>query len=166
YGTLHNGVGSQVADVFYTRDGSYMRLSKVNSLEVVEFGDGTKNEFTQINRTVSPWISSTTSKDWVLTGIADQFGNRVNIAYTRTTDFAEIWTITDGARTTSVFFKTSLTPSQSPGPSPSNVVLDHIDTHMAGGALATYTFTTQRLDVPLPVTDTTNRQLPILVTVL
>jgi YD repeat-containing protein len=166
YSTLHNGVGTVVADVYYTHDGSYVRLSKVAAQEVVELGDGTKNEFTQIDRTTNPWSPSTTSKDWVLTGIADQFGNRVNIAYTRTMSFAEIWTITDGARTTSVYFKTSATPSQSPPPSPANVVLDHIDTQMTGGALATYGFTTQVLDVPLPNTDTSNRQNRISITVL
>lgn len=166
YSTLHNGVGTAVADVYYTHDGSYMRLSKVGDQRIVEFPDGTKNEFTQINRTTSPWSSSTTSQDWVLTGIADQFGNRVDIVYTTTVAYAEIWTITDSARTTSVYFKTSGTPSQSPSPSPANVVLDHIDTQMTGGALATYGFTTQTLPVPLPNTDTSNRTDTILVTVL
>ncbi len=166
YSTLHNGAGTVVTDVYYTHDGSYMRLSKVGAQEVVEFSDGTKNEFTQINRTTSPWSPSTTSKDWVLTGIADQFGNRVDIAYTMTTSFAEIWTITDTARTTSVYFKISATPSQSPTPSPANVVLDHIDTRMVNGTLATYSFATQVLDVPLPNTDTSNRANRISVTVL
>ena len=168
YETLHHGAGVSTPDIFYTRDGSYMRLSKAGQMRVVELGDGTKNEFTQMTRTGGVWPTSTTGHDWLLTAIADQFGNRVTIGYSTVAPYAEIWTITDGARTTRVYFNTSGTPSesQSTPPSPSDVVLDHIDTKMVGGALATYGFATQGFSVPLPMSDTTNRPGLTTVTVL
>jgi YD repeat-containing protein len=168
YGTLHNGVGVFVPETYYARDGSYMRLSKAGQIQVVELSDGTKNEFTRMTRHAGTWSASSVSHDWLLTGIVDQFGNRVTITYSTVAPYAEIWTITDGARTTSVYFKASATPSTSVStpPSPSDVVLDHIDTQMVGGVTATYGFTTQVWDVPLPQGDTGCRQDPISVTVL
>jgi hypothetical protein len=166
YETLHNAGEVIVPDTFYTRDGSYMRLSKAGQIRVVELGDGTKNEFTRMTRTTGDWPTSTSGTNWLLTGISDQFGNRVTISYSTVAPYAEIWTIADGARTTSVYFYPSPTPSHSQSPSPSDVVLDHIDTQMVNGSLATYTFARDTLDVPLPLSDTTNRGTTLTVTVL
>jgi hypothetical protein len=166
YETLHNAGEVIVPDTFYTRDGSYMRLSKAGQIRVVELGDGTKNEFTRMTRTTGDWPTSTSGTNWLLTGISDQFGNRVTISYSTVAPHAEIWTIADGARTTSVYFYPSPTPSHSQSPSPSDVVLDHIDTQMVNGSLATYTFARDTLDVPLPLSDTTNRGTTLTVTVL
>lgn len=71
-----------VADVFYTRDNSYLRLRKSGTHYLVEFPDGIVQEF-------EPWADGVMTR-WRLKETRDPHGNYYRVAYA-----ANQWTITD-----------------------------------------------------------------------
>jgi YD repeat-containing protein len=156
YGALDSGVTPSTASTQYTRDGSYIRLSTGPSgTKRVELPDGMIYTFSQLARAATgSWTASTTSHEWFLTSIADAFGNTVSIGYSSTSTYKEIWTITDVARTTNVYFKNGLT-------SDFNATLDHVDLQAIGGATLTYSFATQTMNMPPGNGDSTGRTLSV-----
>jgi len=152
YDALASGLLPGTASTQYTRDGSYIRLSTVNTYtKLIELPDGTVYRFNQRLRTAAgSWPLSTTSHEWFLDAIIDSFGNIVTIAYSSDATYKEIWTINDVARTTTVYFKSGLT-------SDFTVTLDHIDLEAIGGTALSYAFATQTMDVPPGSGDTTGR---------
>jgi RHS repeat-associated protein len=101
--------------------------------------NGTLNTFTELSKASSgSWsTASTTTNEWRITSIADRFGSSANIAYSSSATYSEIWTITDGPRTTSAYFRSDAALA-SPS-STYDVTLDHIDVPAFGGGTATYT---------------------------
>ncbi len=129
YGTLH--VGETVtSNVFYTRDGSYLRL-KTSSFESgsglplvaeVEFPDGRIHRFTRAVGTAP----------FRLAAIKDRFANQVSVTYpTPVAPVTEKWQISDGYRTHTVELKTR---------SNGTVVVDNVKLAAFGATTATYTF--------------------------
>jgi YD repeat-containing protein len=106
-GGLHQFVGSGVdgsAGPYFTSDGSYLRLV-VNTFDrTVEFPDGTQQVFQDLDSSVNPWAAQGSHGRWRLRTIKDRFGNAVNIDYSSTLDYREIWTINDGMRMQTVYF--------------------------------------------------------------
>jgi YD repeat-containing protein len=149
YETLHSNGSTATHWPLYTRDSSYIRLTSVDSLtKKVEFPDGTVQTFSQLRR--DTWQADAASTKWFLTNIADLLGNSVTIGYSASGQYPEIWTISDGARTTSVFFKGGLTTDFIS-------TLDRVDMQSSGGATLSYSFVTQTVDVQTPSGDTTGR---------
>jgi YD repeat-containing protein len=135
----------------FTRDSSYIRLTAIDGMtKHVEFPDGTVHTFRQLLR--GTWQPSATSHEWFLTSISDASGNTVSISYFSSGIFSEIWTITDGARTTSVYFRNGVTPDFTS-------TLDHVDLPAAGGGTLSYSFAIYPLDVIPPSGDTSGRAL-------
>ncbi|MFY9824607.1 MAG: RHS repeat-associated core domain-containing protein [Thermoanaerobaculia bacterium] len=123
YPTLHAGDPadapvSEVTDVEYTRDGSYLRLRiKTDGTKVVDFPDGSMRTFD---------AATGMPKE-----IRDAFGNWLHIAYP-TQPYR--WVLTDSqGRTHTLYFRNDL-PQYAQ-------VLDHIDLAAFGGGTATYRFT-------------------------
>jgi YD repeat-containing protein len=132
-GALHDFVCSglspscpDTSPYFYTTDGSYLRLVIHASDRTVEFPDGTSQVFQEMNKSTNPWTPQTGAGFWRLTQIQDRFGNAVNITYSTTSDYPEIWSINDGVRTQTVYFVP--TPADSAGdPDTSyDMMLDHV----------------------------------------
>lgn len=116
YDRLHIGESS-VFGVYYTRDGSYLRLRRLGSaLDFeVEFPDGTVRKFHR---------SSTTSP-FKLTQIRDRFGNDVTVSQT-----TSLWTLSDGHRTQKVYFT----------PVGGQWVVDKVELSAFGGGTAEWDF--------------------------
>ena len=115
--TLHSGETS-VANVWYSRDGSYLRLRRVTDLAYeVDFPDGTVKRFTR----------ATTGATFHLAQIRDPFGNAVNITTTATR-----WTIADPHRIHYVNFEYR--------PATNTDVVTSVDLATFGGARAVYNF--------------------------
>jgi hypothetical protein len=136
YGTLHDGAGSINPEpvVSYTRDGTYIRMTKGTSNRTIEFPDDTYQVFKEMDTSVSPWMPANTPTGvWRLTEIHDRFGNVINLGYSTTTDNPEIWTITDGTRTQKVYFVSPVSPHS---PSPYDLVLDRVVLSVVGGTTA------------------------------
>ncbi|MDP9119862.1 MAG: hypothetical protein M3O15_00570, partial [Acidobacteriota bacterium] len=122
YSTLHEGDPDDPGDspgnqhVLYTRDGTYLRLTKAaDGTKTLEFPDGTLHHF---------------NGDGTLAQISDRFSNQVNIAYGPSS-----WTITDSstgaARTTyQVFFRHDLPVN--------GQTVDRVVVTTFGGGSATY----------------------------
>jgi YD repeat-containing protein len=146
---------SPSALTLYSRDSSYMRLTSIagdSTTKKVEFPDGTVHTFRQLQRADNTtWQTSTTSKEWFLTSMSDASGNTVSVAYSSAMPiYKEIWTITDGARTATAYFRSGLTADFT-------CTLEHIDMQAIGGAPISYSFYIQSLDVPTPSGDTSGR---------
>jgi YD repeat-containing protein len=149
YDTLTSDASTPTVSPQFTRDSSYIRLTSIDgTTKHVEFPDGTVHTFRQLLR--GSWQTSATSHEWFLTSISDASGNTVSIAYSSAGFFSEIWTISDGARSTSVYFRIGLT-------SDFTSTLDHVDLPAAGGGTLSYSFAIQNLDVTPPSGDTSGR---------
>ncbi|MEO8218336.1 MAG: NBR1-Ig-like domain-containing protein [Acidobacteriota bacterium] len=77
YGSMVGNESQNPADPLYTRDGTYLRLSKKTGFRDLEFPDGTIHTFSEA--------------DGKLTKIADRFNNALNVAYPDSTH----WQLTD-----------------------------------------------------------------------
>jgi len=118
YTTLHWAETSS-AGVWYSRDGSYLRLRKVDASDLiyeVDFPDGSIRRFTR----------PSTSTPFKLAHIRDPFGNTVSVTHT-----ANRWTISDGHRTHHVNFATR---------SNGTVAVSTVDLAAFAGTRAVYTF--------------------------
>jgi RHS repeat-associated protein len=121
YATLHSGDPDDPGDtptnqnVMYTRDGTYLRLSKESTgTWLMEFPDGSLNRFTSAG---------------MLMQIIDRFNNQVSIDYST----ANQWNITDTqGRHHTIYFRTDLLPYTQ--------TVDHVVLAAFGGATATYQF--------------------------
>jgi RHS repeat-associated protein len=145
YPTLHEGETGVVA-AQYTRDGTYLRYRPGSS--EIDFPDGTIHRF---------------RADGFPDQIRDRFGNQITITYgTETTSGKAYWTIFDGHRTQTVWFRTVQTgyPQQ----------VDRIELAAFGGATAKWSFLYNSDDsVPYTVTGCrntdpayTNKPVPLL----
>ncbi|MCP3997863.1 MAG: hypothetical protein GY722_22810, partial [bacterium] len=89
YNQLHRGEDDGDANVWYTRDNSYLRLKKVSSsLYRMEFQSGEVHEFGHLLVEPGGW------RKWFLTRIEDRHGNWMSIDY-GLRQSSWIWTITD-----------------------------------------------------------------------
>jgi RHS repeat-associated protein len=82
YPTLHEGE-TPVANTFYSRDGSYLRMTISNGVYEIEFPNG-------VIHTFGPSSNGMGESEIRVTRMRDQFNNEVNITYTATQ-----WTIRD-----------------------------------------------------------------------
>ncbi|MEK6372844.1 MAG: hypothetical protein AABO58_09120, partial [Acidobacteriota bacterium] len=135
---LHDAQASTDPDRSYTRDGSYLRMTEGLNDRTVEFPDGTKQVFKQLNRVANGlWPPGT--EVWRLTAISDRFGNSVTIDYSSALAappnpaYPEIWTLSDGLRSQKVYFIAAV--------SPYSILLDHIDLSAFNTATATWRMT-------------------------
>ncbi len=88
YHLMHKG-GPRATNVWYTTDGSYLRMKVINGKREIEFPDGTVHRFA--------------GAGWKLDQIRDRFGNYLNV-----TDSGTYWTLADKTgRTHRVNFRTS-----------------------------------------------------------
>jgi RHS repeat-associated protein len=142
---LHPALHDEATDGVhqYTRDGSYARFTPVSThVSTVELADGTTQTFTELQPQAGIWATATTTTHkWRLTSIADRFGNSVTIGYSQSVTganpyYTEIWTITDGPRTTTAFFRKD--SDLAPGTSTFDAMLDHVVVPAFGGTTATY----------------------------
>jgi RHS repeat-associated protein len=124
YATLHEGE-TAVANVCYTRDASYLRLTGVGACNTntttlaaeIEFPDGTIHRFTR----------TSSALPFQLAQIRDRFNNQLNLSYA----VANQWQISDGHRTHRVIFATQ----------PSGMtVIDRVELAAFNGATAVYDF--------------------------
>jgi RHS repeat-associated protein len=91
YGSLHIGETS-TASVFYTRDGSYLRLRQVTTLHYeLDFPDGTIKKF----------IRTSTSSPFRMAEIRDPFGNKLTVTLGQNQ-----WILSDGHRSHTINFAT------------------------------------------------------------
>jgi YD repeat-containing protein len=135
YPTLH---GSGACDNlhWYTRDGTYIRMTVVDSAtRYIEFSDGTYQMFQELVPATGLWAVATTpgAGVWKLTAISDRFGNSATIDYRTDSTYPERWTVHDGSREHNVYFVAAS--------SPYSIMLDHVDLAAPGGGVATYSFT-------------------------
>jgi hypothetical protein len=133
YITLHHDVSEPENDeVFYTRDGNYLRLKQLSeSTCVVEFPDGRVHTF-EFN-----------GDEWRLIKLSDRFTNHLSISYAT----PNAWTLTDShGRTQQIFFRND--PS---GFYPS--LIDRVVLSAFGGTTATYTFAYTMAALSRPGTD-------------
>jgi|HubBroStandDraft_3_1064219.scaffolds.fasta_scaffold01115_3 RHS repeat-associated protein len=115
YATLHPGEAA-TPNVNYTRDGSYLRLSKEQQLGtwLMEYPDGTLNRFDASGR---------------LMQIIDRFNNQVSFDYSTPNE----WIISDTqGRTHTVYFRTDLLPYTQ--------TVDRVVLAAFNGSAATYQF--------------------------
>jgi len=135
-------VSSSNSNTYFTKDGSFLRLTVVNSYtQNVEFPDGTRHTFSKYAPQSGTWqISDTSSSVWRLTQMSDHFGNHVDFTYETSGGYPEVVTIHDGDRQHQLFFTTGAYFSR---------VLDHVDLAAFGGhgALSTYRFEHQDVNV-------------------
>ncbi|PYK69339.1 MAG: hypothetical protein DME45_02635, partial [Verrucomicrobia bacterium] len=120
YDQLHVDVAEPAGDnVLYTRDGTYIRLSRVSStVWQVQTPDGLIRTFTLNNG------------EWVLTKVGDRFSSYVQLDYS----VNNVWTLTDNlGRQQKIYFKADPT-----GIYPR--LVDHVTLTAFGSATATYTF--------------------------
>ena len=137
YNVLHTGdaedaLPAGVADVEYTRDGSYLRLKVYSAgYSEVEFPDGSVRRFD--------------ASTGMPTSIRDPFGNSLSISYAT----ANQWVLTDSqGRVQRIYFRTDLSPYAQ--------TVDHIDLTSFTGT-ATYQFNyaaAQTIGYPCPHNDT------------
>jgi YD repeat-containing protein len=138
---LH-GSGSDDAVHRYTRDSSYIRMTAVSAhVRKIELPGGMVHTFTELAKSSSgSWSTAVaTTNEWRLTSIGDRFDNSVSVGYSSSATYSEIWTITDGPRTTSVYFRRDA--ALAPPSTTYDVTLDHIDVPAFGGGTAAYTCT-------------------------
>jgi len=116
---LHDGafVCASQNPTCYTRDGSYLRMTTSGSERTIEFPDGTKHLFREMQKSTSgAWTDTPETGIWRLRAISDSFANTVTINYDGTPANPEIWTIIDGPRTQKVFFNAGQTPQGAQSP--------------------------------------------------
>ncbi len=92
FNMLHADDDTPTGGVFYTRDGTYLRLKAVGSSGFtyeVEFPDGTIHRFQRGSLTLP----------FKLIWIRDRFGNQITVSQSTT-----LWTLSDGYRTQQVQF--------------------------------------------------------------
>ncbi|MGB5175315.1 MAG: RHS repeat-associated core domain-containing protein, partial [Thermoanaerobaculia bacterium] len=130
YQNLHRGEEDGDVNVRYTRDGSYLRMTKIsNNKRLIEFPNGTIHTF----RTAG------CSDCWVLKKIEDRLGNYLEIAYN--TD-KTLWTLSDQyGRTHYVHLEKKCCWI---GPHDGNQVTQ-IDLESVGGSRAVYTLEYQEV---------------------
>jgi hypothetical protein len=146
YSTIHQNQNEPVTGALYTRDNTYLRLSTLGSHKLVEFPDGTIQDFQPL--TVAGYTR------WQLVQIRDWFGNHVDINYAD----PSAWVITDqyGRRTTVHFGPPPPPPPNDPQITQANYqsVIDYVDvpafnnsSSVAPGVTARYVFSydTQRV---------------------
>lgn len=122
YDRLHGG--TPTANVFYSRDGTYIRMT-LGSSAVVELPDGTKHTYDNYGAT---------AYDWQLTKIEDRFGNNLHVFYEESDlpEYGTMWRITDSiGRTHRVYFEEFPT-------SPLTSAVARIDLAAFNGATASY----------------------------
>ena len=85
YSTLHEG-DSSTAGVFYSRDGSYLRMQIDGSNRIVERADGRRYTF------VEPTAGA---DEWLLTSIDGPYSNQLTITYSPSLSNWDTWTVTD-----------------------------------------------------------------------
>ncbi|HWS55195.1 MAG TPA: hypothetical protein VN228_13755 [Pyrinomonadaceae bacterium] len=130
YDTLHEDVAEASDLVFYTRDGSYLRLKEASGAVTVESPDGTIRTFTLF------------ADGWKLTRIADRFAGHLSISYG-----ANLWTLTDNhGRAHAVHFK-----ADASGVYPA--LVDRVVLAAFGGTNAAYTFAYTNGSAAPPDTD-------------
>lgn len=154
YPTLH-GTGAADGIHTYSRDSTYIRMTKVtDTTRNIEFPDGTYHVFKELDQNFgTPWTETLSPGfgTWKLVEMRDRFGNSVSIQYTTDATWAEKWTITDGARTHTAYFK--------PATSPYTVLFDHVDLAAFNGATATWALTAPYYDVQRGPGDNSNNGL-------
>ncbi|MEM8961498.1 MAG: hypothetical protein AAGD38_08480 [Acidobacteriota bacterium] len=132
YQTLEDG-DPVVFNTFYTRDGSYLRLTVNGTEAVVASTDGVERVFDQ-----------QTGGDWLFGEQRDNFGNSLTVTYTATER-----QITDShGRSHKIVLQAD--PSGSGGQ-----VIDRVELAAFGGTVAVYdlTYTTATIDLPSQDTD-------------
>jgi YD repeat-containing protein len=78
-----------------------------------------------MSNTISPWFQQNGTGRWRLTQVKDRFGNSVNIQYSTTASYPEVWTVNDGVRTQTVYFAAA--PAASPTQANFySLTLDHV----------------------------------------
>jgi YD repeat-containing protein len=115
-----------------TSDGSYLRLHKISDVEChVDFSDGTTQVFWRLLAGAGDWPqSSVPNGQWRLHAIVSNLSNTVQFKYktSQANDdpyYTEIWTVSDGDRSSTVYF----------GP-----LLQRIEMPAFNGGTATYSF--------------------------
>ena len=101
YDTLHEG-DTATTNVFYTRDGSYLRMRIENGNRIVEMRDGRRYTFEL------PFIGA---EEWLLTSIDGPYSNQLTITYSPSMSSWDSWTVTDRYdRTHTIAFETGGAP--------------------------------------------------------
>ncbi len=128
YPTLHDGE-TAVAGVFYTRDGTYLRLQWSDPTAELDFPDGTVRSF-QKTAVVDPVHPTTVLfYRWRMVRLADPFNNWMQVSYG-----ASAWTITDSLhRTQTVNLRSDLWAG-----SPYYETISSVALAAFGGGVATY----------------------------
>jgi YD repeat-containing protein len=146
----------------YSRDNSYMRMHSVSSTrKEIELPDGSVQVFQSLLPGTSVWpVSTNSSAVWRLTSIHDAYGTTINIGYSENSTYGEIWTVADGTRTHSVYFKRT-------NSLPYETLLDHVILQTFGGAVTSYDFaydTDENVEISRPADDgdVDSQQHPIL----
>jgi hypothetical protein len=135
----------------YTHDGSFLRLSRVNDwTRTVDFPDGTVHTFTRLQPQNGAWAVAA-GTDYYLTEMRDAFGNHVTVSYSTDAGYAEVWTISDAARTNAVYFIDTVL-----GPNTFRT-LHHVDTAAFGATPATYRFAFTPTTIPRGNGDSSGR---------
>jgi hypothetical protein len=153
--TLH-GDAPPADGFWYTRDGTYIRLrdrvvggtSGSQTIRYVDLPDGTIQTFSLLQQQDGVWptaVPGATGSKWCLTQMADHFGNAVNIGYSTTNGYSEIWTIIDPARTITLYFV--------PGGAYFDTMIHHIDMPSYTGT-AEWSFSTPSLPISPVIGDT------------
>jgi YD repeat-containing protein len=112
---MFHGVATSDPNLYYTNDGTYLRMKVNSGTRTIEFPDGTSQVFKELSRPsgAGAWTISMGTGVWRLVEIKDRFANSVAITYSTEAasgsnpDYPEVWTINDGVRTQSVYFKAS-----------------------------------------------------------
>jgi YD repeat-containing protein len=152
YANLHDDGGSALAPTMYTRDGTYLRLRQIDTLDrrrEIDFPDGNMHVFERLVPAQGTWALSNdyTGGFWRLTSMRDARGNTATIQYQTTEDHSEVWIVRDNGREARVFFM----------PSPSTYFLkevDFVELDSFGGERFRYVFNYESILIPPSVADT------------
>jgi RHS repeat-associated protein len=134
YATLHPNETIN-ANVFYTRDGTYLRLNLYSGYSEIQFPDGTIHRF---------------GADGRITQMRDPFNNQVNIAYLPIASCtgsiageSSCWQISDSqGRVQWIYFRTDLPPYN--GAAPYGGLINRVVMMAFNNAVATYQFAYQQ----------------------
>ncbi len=130
YDQLHEGENDGDPDVWYSRDNTYLRLTKVStSLYRIEFPSGEIHEFGHLL-----FDASTQWRKWLLTRIEDRHGNWMTIDYGPQTSTSWMWTIADQHDRDHAVTLTYFSDVD-------DYYVTSVDLEAFGGGRATYTFT-------------------------
>ena len=129
YDNLHGEAPPSTVTTYYTRDSSYLRMRAGTTEMLVDFPDGSTYQFQKLLPQAGTWpVSTSSSAKWKLTKISDRFGNELNIGYSTPSGYAEQWTLSDGTRTHTVYFRSASGQYSK--------VLDKVDLTANGGTAA------------------------------